>query len=429
MTPTGMASRHFDIDFRFTDEDLNQLFEPFDPLGPTPAEPDLPPLPDADEPFDPIDWDYLDAVKTGFLADIVNHYFRGRLLGAEKLPNSGPLIVAPNHSGNAFPHDAMVLDALLWYARGFTKAAKFRSVFSPKLAATWWMRPFGLDNWWRRAGGVDMTFANYDALLRRGDKVIYYPEGVPGIGKGFLKRYQLQHFYSSFVVLAARHNAPVYPVSIVNAEWVNPTSVTFAPLNKLFDILFGLPFFPVPTVFLAFLFPFIFYLAFPCRMTFVIGDPIDVRALLKEEGPHDHQEPDRARVQRVAERIRQAAQARLDEAVAAHGQRPYEFAGLVRHLRRCRGRILRTTPLGWPYAYVRHDRDRLRPPAANRLHAFVRDFDILGFYLPFGWFFLALMRTLRRPPYGYRGLSKKERLEREGAYRWSLQRQPLPGKP
>ncbi len=421
-------ANHFDIDFTFTRDDLTALFEPFDPLEQTAEEAKIPALPASSEPFDPIDWAYLSLLGKGYLRDLIHHYFRGELVGADKIPEQGPLIVAPNHSGNAFPHDAMVLDALLWQAQGFKRETKFRSVFSPKLAATWWMRPFGLDNWWRRAGGVDMTFDNYDALLKRGEKVIYYPEGVPGIGKGFLKRYQLQHYYSSFVVLAARYEAPVYPVSVVNAEWVNPTSVTFAPLNTLFDKLFGLPFFPVPIVFLAFLFPFIFYLAFPCKMIFVIGDPIDVRALLEEEGTDDHQQPDRAQTQRVAERIRQVAQEQLNEAVATYGQKPYDLGSLKQRLRKVRGRIWRTIPLGWPFTFVQPDRDRDRPPAANRLHAFIRDLDLLAYYLPFGWFLLALMRAMRRPPYGYRGLTKAERTEREGTYRWSLKTRPLPKK-
>ena len=409
----------FHIDLHLDATDLEQLFAPFDPEADEWPATDYPELPPSDQPFDPIDWDYIESMRDAFLGDVVDVYFRAKLYGAEKIPTEGPLIIAPNHSGNAFPHDAMILDALLWRAQGFDRKAKFRSVYSPKLAAMWWMRPFGLDNWWRRAGGVDMTFVNYDKLLECGKKVIYYPEGVPGIGKGFTRRYQLQHYHSSFVLLAARHHAPVFPVSVVNAEFVNPTSITFKWLDKLFDKLFGLPFFPVPTVFVAFLFPFIFYLGFPCRMVFLIGDPLDIRTMLQAEG-EDPDNPEREAVVRCAEQIRQASQKLLDDAVAAHGDKPYDWPGLKAAMRRIKGRRFRTTPLGWPFTFIRHDRDRKRKPARNRLHAILRDLDILAFYLPFGWFLIALFRLLRKPPYGYRGLTKDERRTREGSYRWNL---------
>jgi 1-acyl-sn-glycerol-3-phosphate acyltransferase len=419
------------LDITLRADDLAALWEPFDPEAPAFTGPWAAPTPElpAAPPQDPIDWDYAHSVNTGFLGDAIDRYFRAALLGADALPARGPCIVAPNHSGNAFPHDAVVLDGLLWRHARHTRDGKFRSVFSPSLAAVWWMRPYGIDNFWRRGGGVDMTFANYDRLLGRGDRVIYYPEGVPGIGKGFLKRYQLQHYYSSFVVLAARHHAPVVPVSVVNAEWVNPTSVTFEPLNAFFKKVAGLPFFPVPTVFLAALFPFVFYLAFPCRMVFVVGEPLDVRAMLEDEGT-DPDAPEKEAILRVAARVRARSQERLDAAVAAHGARPWDLAGMWRAVRALpKGRRLRATPLGWPWAYVQHDRDRRRPPARNRLHALLRDWDVLFYYLPLGWIGLWLTRELRKPPCGYRGLSESERREREGSYRWRLETRPLPPRP
>jgi 1-acyl-sn-glycerol-3-phosphate acyltransferase len=421
------AEPPFRIDISLGAEDLEQLWERFDSeQDEIPAVHRVPELPPEPVPHDPIDWRYIESLNRGILGDVVDHWFRAEVVGAEKIPLTGPLIVAPNHSGNAFPHDAMVLDCLLWRHYGKGRAAKCRSVYTPQLAAVWWMRLYGLDNFWRRGGGVDMTFGNYDRLLERGDKVIYYPEGVPGIGKGFLKRYQLQHFHSSFVALAAKHRAPVYTVAVVNAEWVNPTSVTFEWLNAIFRKAVGLPFFPIPTVFAAALFPFVFYLAFPCRMVFVVGDPVDVRALLREEGETDLEHPERDAVLRVAERVRRLAQERLDAAVAEHGAKPYDVRGLFREMKKLKGRIWSRTPLGWPYAYLRHDRDRDRPPARNALHAFLRDWDILFFYLPLGWVGLALTRMLRKPPCGYRGLTRRERIEREGAFRWTLDTRPLP---
>ncbi len=418
----------FDFDLDLHASDLGELFAPFEPAShdigmPTPRPPDLAPT---GEPYDPIDWPYLDSLMDGFLGDVVDCYFRGELIGADKLPDEGPLIVAPNHSGNAFPHDAIVLDALLWRQSGRTRRGKFRSVYTPQLAVTWWMRPFDLDDWWRRGGGVDMTFVNFDTLLARGDRILYYPEGVPGIGKGFTRRYQLQHFHSSFVVLAAKHDAPVYPVSIVNAEWVNPTSVTFEKLDELARRYLGIPFLPLPIAPLAFLFPFIFYLGFPCRMVFEVQEPVDVRRMLREAGCRNVHRPSRDAVLAVAKRIRQRAQGHLDAAVARHGARPYDGRGLVRALREIKGRILRATPLGWPLSFVQHERDRTRPPARSRLHALLRDLDLAAWYLPLGWFLVALLRKVRKPPYGYRGLSPQARREREGSYRWSLEDRPLP---
>ncbi|HET6764851.1 MAG TPA: 1-acyl-sn-glycerol-3-phosphate acyltransferase [Longimicrobiaceae bacterium] len=425
-----MSSRTDDselhVDVALSAADLEQLWTPVDS-----EENEIPAVGHVTEgtpaaPTDPIDWDFCYTLERGLLGDMIDRYFRATIIGAEKLPEQGPLIVAPNHSGNAFPHDAVVLDGLLWRHSGRTKAAKFRSVYTPQLAAVWWMRFYGIDNWWRRGGGVDMTFGNYDKLLERGDRIIYYPEGVPGIGKGFLKRYQLQHYHSSFVVLADKHDTPIYPVAVVNAEWVNPTSVTFPWLNDFFRRTVGLPFFPVPTVFLAALFPFVFYLAFPCRMVFVVGDAVDVRALLREEMGPDEDTPSREALVRVAERVRQISQANLNAAVAAHGRKPWDLVGLAKSLWKVRGRIFRSTPLGWPYAFLQFARDRERPPARSFVHRWLRDLDILFYYLPLGWIGLALMRVLRKPPYGYRGLTEEERIEREGAFRWTLDTRPLP---
>ncbi len=274
-----------------------------------------------------------------------------------------------------------------------------------------------------------MTFTNYDKLLERGDRVIYYPEGVPGIGKGFTRRYQLQHFHSSFVVLAAKHDAPVYPVSVVNAEWVNPTSVTFESIDKVFRKLLGIPFLPLPIAPLALLFPFIFYLAFPCQMTFVVQRPVNVRQMLREEGCTDIKAPSRDMVLRVADRIRERAQHDLDRAVEKHGQKPYDWESLKHEMNAIKGKRLRTTPLGWPLSFVTHERDRKRPPAKNWLHKIMRDLDIAAWYMPFGWFLISLIRKLRKPPYGYRGMDAQEKRRTQGSYRWSLEDQPLPPRP
>jgi hypothetical protein len=88
--------------------------------------------------------------------------------------------------------------------------------------------------------------------------------------------------------------------------------------------------------------------------------------------------------------------------------------------------LARTLPTGWAPSFIRFDRDRQRPPARGRLHRLLRDWDLFAYFVPFGWPLIALLRRLRRPPCGYRGLSEAERAEQEGRFVWRLEARPLP---
>ncbi len=378
-----------------------------------------------DEPVDPLDIEYFEDMLREFFGPLRDCYFRPRLIHADRLPEHGPAIFAGNHSGSAFPYDGMVLDSLLWNRHRGDPSLKCRSVYETTLSHTWWMRPFGIDNFWRRGGGVDMTFDNFDRLLARGQRVLYYPEGVPGIGKGFARRYQLQEFKTSFVILAARRRAPVYPIYIVNAEWVIPFSFMIGWVDRLVQKL-GVPFLPLPAGPLAVLFPFLWYLALPARMIFVVGRPFHVAQLVEELELGDPVNLTRHASREVARVIRDRMQERLDYYVGRYGQRPYQLRSLAREWRKAKGRRSLMVPFTWVWTFVTHSRDRRRPPARNFLHRWLRDWDLFGYYLPLGWFFLALTRRWRRPPCGYRGLSDRERRRREGRYHWHLKDHPLP---
>jgi len=393
--------------------------------GATHAPPVLP-SPAGREARDPLDLAYCRALMHQAIEPLLDHYFRARIVGAEKLPGKGPAILAANHSGMAFPYDAIVLDFFMWRRDGLAPSAKFRSMFEKQLALVWWMRPFGVDNLWRRGGGVDQTFDNFERLIERGDRVIYYPEGVPGIGKGFQHRYHLQRFRTSFLRLAARHEVPIYPISVVNGEWIMPFHFSWKPIDSLMERLFHVPFLPLPAGVLAILFPWMWYLALPAHLTFVVGDRIDARALLRDLGTSDYTDPDRPVLDRAAHRVRRRMQAQLDADVKTYGARPYDWRSLWAALRAARGRLARVLPTGWTMSFVRAERDQYRPPARNRLHAVLRDFDLVAFYLPLGWPLLSLARALRRPPYGYRGLSREQARERQGSFVWRLSERPLP---
>lgn len=375
---------------------------------------------------DPFDAGWARSLEREVLAPMAQSYFRCEIVGADRIPARGPLVVAANHSGNAFPYDGIVLDGLLWRRDGMRDEAKFRTVYEAELSLRWWMRPYGIPDFWRRGGGVDMTFDNFHRLLARGDRVLYFPEGVPGIGKGFNHRYRLQRFSSSFILLAARHRAPVLPLHIVNAEWLHPFGYCIPPLDRIMQRIFLVPFLPLPIGLLAILMPWIWFLAFPARLVFVVGEPIDAEGVLREVGVTDLASPPRELLRRAADRVRERMQRELDSLVAVHGRTRYGFPSLWRALRRARPRALRATPLGWPLAFLRHERDRVRPPARGRLHALLRDWDLAAWYLPFGWPLLSLARAVRRPPYGYRGVSRAGRHEAEGRFLWTLAERPLP---
>ncbi len=384
------------------------------------------PVDEAQEAYEPLDADYMHDMVEQFFGPITEHFFRARVLGLQNLPKSGPAILAANHSGSAYPYDAMVLDSEIYRRQGLPPERKCRSVFEKALSATWWMRPFGIDNFWRRGGGVDMTFDNFDKLLARGDRVLYYPEGVPGIGKGFAKRYQLQRFSSSFVIHAARHNAPVVPIYILNAEWVIPFAFTLKPIDRLLSRLFKIPFLPLPWGLLAIVFPFLWYLALPVRMVFKIGKPVDIAAWVRETGVTDLEEPDREAMRAVAERIRLAMQKRLDKHVERYARWPYNWRLLRKHFKKTKGKRSLFVPFTWVWHFLGHERDQYRPPARNAIHRVLRDWDLFLYYLPGGWLFLSLARRLRKPPCGYRGVPPDERRAKEGAFHWHLKDRPLP---
>ena len=132
---------------------------------------------------DPFDAEWARSLEERLLAPMSEVWFRSTIIGAERIPADGPVILAANHSGNAFPYDGIVLDGLLWRRDGMRPEKKLRTVYEYQLSWRWWMRPYGVPDFWRRGGGVDMTFDNFERLVERGDRVLYFPEGVPGIGK------------------------------------------------------------------------------------------------------------------------------------------------------------------------------------------------------------------------------------------------------
>ena len=236
-------------------------------------------------------WDTFGASREGAaLADVLlrvlyESWFRVESRGAEHVPAEGPVIVAANHSGT-LPFDAAML--YLDLLRQTDPPRLPRAIadrFVPAL-------PF-VSTFFARGGVVGGTRKNMDHLLERGELVMVFPEGTPGIGKPFSERYQLQRFREGHCELAIRHGAPVVPAAIVGAEEALP-QVARLPIR-----LFGAPYLPIPAT----------PIPFPVRYHVRYGPPIRFDA-----PPERSDDPETTRA--AAAEVQAAVAGLIDEALA-----------------------------------------------------------------------------------------------------------------
>jgi len=312
-----------------------------------------------------------------------------------------PLIFASNHSGMAFPWDAIVSLAHLF--RGLPAHDMPRPLSAPLLSKTALMNPYLVRNFWKKCGCVDATTLNFETMMYYQDyNLMVYPEGVPGIGKGFNRKYQLQRLATSMVRMSLLHGTDIMPFYTINAEYLNPYAYSFEPINWLTKKI-GIPFLPLTLLLLLVLVqPWAFYLALPAQLTFVMGTRIRPADLT----PKKHDELTRDEYLALSETIRQRMQAELDAAVQAHGQRPYRWRELWQRIKENRRYFPFFLPFAWPAVFTEFERRYVKNGERNfdlhldRPGAFWkmlwRNPLVLAYFIPLlGWIPLAIK--------GYRG--------------------------
>ena len=176
------------------------------------------------------DWVRVSLALTRWLYDT---YFRVTSRGAEHIPESGAAILASNHSGTIPIDGTMLYCDVVSQTNPPRLPRPVADVFVPKL-------PF-VSTFFARVGVVAGSRRNVEALLERGELLMVFPEGVPGIGKRFRERYQLQHWRGGHAELAIRYQAPIIPVAIIGAEEQMPQ---IARINGI--RVFGAPYLPIP---------------------------------------------------------------------------------------------------------------------------------------------------------------------------------------
>ena len=140
-----------------------------------------------------------------------------------------------------------------------------------------------------KSGSVRANPENAERLLRQGELLGVFPEGVKGVGKHFRERYKLARFgRGGFVRIALRTGAPIIPCAVVGAEEIHPVIGKADWVGRPF----GLPYFPLtPT------FPWLGPLGvvpLPTKWSIDFGEPIDLERLRpRGGGGPDPGEPDR----------------------------------------------------------------------------------------------------------------------------------------
>jgi 1-acyl-sn-glycerol-3-phosphate acyltransferase len=251
------------------------------------------------EPPERLDRHGMDARFAERLAPLVEFFYsswwRVRVRGIEAVPPSGPAVVVANHAG-VVPWDALVLRHAL--RRDHPAHRELRPLLDDRECG---LPVFGAAA--VRAGAVRASPDAAERLLAEGCALGVFPEGSAGARKPWRDRYTLLRFgRGGFVKVALRARAPVVPCAIVGSEEASPGISRPGWLSERL----GLPMLAAsPSLAAAALLPL------PSRWTLRFGEPVDVR----DHPPSAAEDP--AVVNALAERVRAAVQAMLDEDVAA----------------------------------------------------------------------------------------------------------------
>jgi 1-acyl-sn-glycerol-3-phosphate acyltransferase len=224
-------------------------------------------------------------------------WWRVEVTGVTNIPAEGPALIVANHSG-VLPWDGVMVS--LAVRQEHPARRECRMLVLDMFALVPFLAPLVA-----QTGGVRASQENGERLLRKGELVGVFPEGVKGIGKHFKDRYKLARFgRGGFVRLALRTGAPIVPCAIVGAEEIHPllanagflaraVGVPYLPLTPTFPLLGPLGFVPLPS-----------------KWSIDFGDPIPV----DKYGPEAAEDP--ILVNHLAQEVRSNLQKIIDGRLA-----------------------------------------------------------------------------------------------------------------
>lgn len=155
------------------------------------------------------------------------YYFDVRVHGKEHVKNV-PYMVVSNHTGQV-PIDAMLIST------AFATELENPRILRPLIERFLTSLPF-LGRWSSEGGAVLGDRTNCLNLLKRGESVLVFPEGVKGIAKNTKDHYKLQRFTRGFMRMAIAAEAEILPIAVVGAEEFFPYVLHMKKLARLLKI-------------------------------------------------------------------------------------------------------------------------------------------------------------------------------------------------
>ena len=200
---------------------------------------------------------------------IYRYYFDVKIHNIENIAEN-PYMVVSNHTGQ-IPIDALLICTA--FATELPHPRILRSLVERFLTSL----PF-LGKWSSEAGAVLGDRNNCLNLLKRGESVLVFPEGVKGIAKNPKHFYKLQTFTKGFIRMAIAANVEILPIAVVGAEEFFPFVYNFKKMAKFLKI----PALPISPNLFPFPSPVDIYIGKPYKLPISLG----VDALDNELAPH-----------------------------------------------------------------------------------------------------------------------------------------------
>jgi 1-acyl-sn-glycerol-3-phosphate acyltransferase len=224
-------------------------------------------------------------------------YWRVEAAGIEHVPGTGPALLVANHSG-VLPYDGIMVKLAVRHQHPARRECRMLALDMFALL------PF-LAPMLAKSGEIRANPENAERVLRKGELVGVFPEGVKGVGKYFKQRYRLARFgRGGFVRIALRTGAPIVPCAVVGAEEIHPVIAKADWVGRPL----GFPYFPITPTFPA-LGP-LGLLPLPTKWSIDFGDPLPT----DEYGPDAADDP--ILVNRISEQVRSTIQGMIDGRLA-----------------------------------------------------------------------------------------------------------------